>query len=117
MPPTPEQIAKLPRWARDHIENLKRLLERETRTNSFYDGKLLTDTSIQGSVYRDDNQPLPRGAIIQFDLELDQPEFRRRSNLSIRRLRERPAILIMGSDCISIEPHSGNVCIIGAKQR
>lgn len=73
---TPEQLAKLPKYARDEIESLRRALAEAHKTLAAYEGALDCDTIADPYAEHRGRKPLPlgNGTMIEFKLGANRGE-------------------------------------------
>ena len=100
------RLAKLPRWAQQHIENLERdLVEVTNRVEAAQRGPVDTDTI--ADAYSDHPLRLAQGARVRFQLGPDYDE-QIVCHVSERRGGQK-CLEIHGGDMLVIRPMSGNL--------
>lgn len=112
--PTPEQVARLPRWARAHIERLQH--EAATARAERDEARLATDPAHSSALldpYADIPVGLGKNARVRFVLGPDDG----REWLDVHVVRDyatgRRAVEVLGGESVSVRPQSGNVVVVG----
>lgn len=114
-------VSKLPKWARDRIENLERDLRvSEERCRRLFDrepepvsGRVVVESFYghnPGSNGEHD-QPLPDHSTIRFHVG-DMQRWNNYIDVRMERTEDGLAVQVRGHDRIAITPHSSNVAIV-----
>jgi len=120
--PTPEQIAKLPAWARDYIKTLEWARESAVRSlNEFVDQQKPTDVWIEDHpITGEDTGPSFKRRYLKTDevtFKLGKQEFSIRRSTYTLNARRKGESLIIGVADMRISPDSSNTIEIWSEKR